>query len=212
MQDKQKEQNYNINTTLGRRNTVHYFYECVDEFSKSFKVYEDVAKDKEKMDKLRVKLIREELEETKEAIDDGSLVDTLDGICDMIYISAGTVLINSSVKEIITPTWNESYFNPSYEFYDLNPINLIESYINIIEGGRTNDEETSTFNSYIAILAMEFAFNMKIEDYLLDGFTEVHRSNMSKLENGKPIFREDGKITKGKNYFKPDLSKFFTND
>jgi predicted HAD superfamily Cof-like phosphohydrolase len=40
-------------------------------------------------------------------------------------------------------------------------------------------------------------------------FDEIHASNMSKAdENGKPIFREDGKILKGKNYFKPDLSKF----
>lgn len=38
-------------------------------------------------------------------------------------------------------------------------------------------------------------------------FSEIHRSNMSKLdENGKPIFREDGKVLKGKNYFKPNLS------
>lgn len=42
-----------------------------------------------------------------------------------------------------------------------------------------------------------------------DLFEEVHRSNMSKLgEDGKPVYREDGKILKGKNYFKPDLSKF----
>jgi len=39
-------------------------------------------------------------------------------------------------------------------------------------------------------------------------FNEIQRSNMSKLdENGLPIFREDGKILKGKNYFKPDFSK-----
>ena len=39
-------------------------------------------------------------------------------------------------------------------------------------------------------------------------FEEVHRSNMSKLENGKAIFREDGKILKGKNYFRPNLKQF----
>tara|TARA_R110000787_G_scaffold94933_2_gene197849 strand:+ start:489 stop:869 length:381 start_codon:yes stop_codon:yes gene_type:complete len=39
-------------------------------------------------------------------------------------------------------------------------------------------------------------------------FNEIHRSNMSKLDlNGQPIFREDGKILKGQNYFKPDLTK-----
>ena len=37
-------------------------------------------------------------------------------------------------------------------------------------------------------------------------FQEVHRSNMSKLgENGRPIYREDGKVMKGPGYFEPDL-------
>ena len=40
-------------------------------------------------------------------------------------------------------------------------------------------------------------------------FNEVQNSNMSKLdENGKPIYNELGKVLKGPNYFKPDLSKF----
>ena len=40
-------------------------------------------------------------------------------------------------------------------------------------------------------------------------FNEVQESNMSKLDlNGKPIFNEHGKVMKGPNYFKPDLSKF----
>ncbi len=40
-------------------------------------------------------------------------------------------------------------------------------------------------------------------------FDEVQNSNMSKLdEDGKPIFNEHGKVMKGPNYLKPDLSKF----
>ena len=39
-------------------------------------------------------------------------------------------------------------------------------------------------------------------------FDEIQRSNMSKLgENGKPIYREDGKVLKGTNYSQPDLEK-----
>ena len=39
-------------------------------------------------------------------------------------------------------------------------------------------------------------------------FEEIQRSNMSKLdENGKPIYREDGKILKSSLYFKPNISK-----
>jgi predicted HAD superfamily Cof-like phosphohydrolase len=40
-------------------------------------------------------------------------------------------------------------------------------------------------------------------------FEEVQSSNMSKLDaDGKPIYNENGKVMKGPNYFKPDLSKF----
>ena len=40
-------------------------------------------------------------------------------------------------------------------------------------------------------------------------FDEVQRSNMSKLgEDEKPIYNDKGKVMKGPNYFKPDLSKF----
>jgi predicted HAD superfamily Cof-like phosphohydrolase len=39
-------------------------------------------------------------------------------------------------------------------------------------------------------------------------FAEIHRSNMSKLdENGKPIYREDGKILKSSLYFKPQIKE-----
>jgi predicted HAD superfamily Cof-like phosphohydrolase len=42
-----------------------------------------------------------------------------------------------------------------------------------------------------------------------DVFNEIQASNMSKLgDDGKPVLREDGKILKGSQYFRPDLSKF----
>tara|TARA_Y100000590_G_scaffold237796_1_gene267603 strand:- start:840 stop:1217 length:378 start_codon:yes stop_codon:yes gene_type:complete len=42
-------------------------------------------------------------------------------------------------------------------------------------------------------------------------FEEVQKSNMSKLDkDGKPIYNEHGKVMKGPDYFKPDLSKFLT--
>ena len=44
-------------------------------------------------------------------------------------------------------------------------------------------------------------------------FDEVQKSNMSKLgKDGKPIYNESGKVMKGPNYFKPNLSKFINND
>ena len=51
---------------------------------------------------------------------------------------------------------------------------------------------------------IEHGLQHKIEEV----FDEIQRSNMSKLdENGQPIYREDGKVMKGPNYFKPDFSK-----
>lgn len=47
-----------------------------------------------------------------------------------------------------------------------------------------------------------------LQDKIEAVFNEIQRSNMSKLdENGEPIFREDGKVLKGPNYFRPDIAK-----
>ena len=43
---------------------------------------------------------------------------------------------------------------------------------------------------------------------ILGALDEVNRSNFSKFEDGKPVFDANGKITKGKNYVKPDLRRF----
>ena len=49
---------------------------------------------------------------------------------------------------------------------------------------------------------LEHGMQYKIEEV----FEEIQKSNMSKLgEDGKPIYREDGKVLKGPNYFKPDI-------
>lgn len=57
----------------------------------------------------------------------------------------------------------------------------------------------------------EKVFKNEFNDIFVKAFEEVHRSNMSKLdENGKPIYREDGKITKGPNFFPPNLKQFLS--
>ena len=44
-------------------------------------------------------------------------------------------------------------------------------------------------------------------------FNEIQRSNMSKLgDDGKPIYREDGKVLKGPNYFKPNITSILDKD
>ena len=46
-----------------------------------------------------------------------------------------------------------------------------------------------------------------LQNKMAEVFQEIQRSNMSKLDkNGNPIYREDGKVMKGPNYFKPNIS------
>ena len=47
-----------------------------------------------------------------------------------------------------------------------------------------------------------------LQEKIEEIFQEIQNSNMSKLgENGKPIYREDGKVLKGPKYFKPNINK-----
>ena len=56
---------------------------------------------------------------------------------------------------------------------------------------------------------LEHGMQHKIDEV----FNEIQRSNMSKLgENGKPIYREDGKVLKGPNYFKPNIERILKED
>ena len=95
----------------------------------------------DKINKLRLDLIKEELSELKEAMNNNDLLEVADALTDILYVTYGA----------------------------------------------------------------GHAFGINLNKC----FEEVQNSNMSKLDkNGKPIFNEHGKVMKGPNYFKPDLSKF----
>ena len=95
----------------------------------------------DKINKLRVDLIKEELTELTEAMNNKDLLEVADALTDILYVTYGA----------------------------------------------------------------GHAFGINLDKC----FEEVQNSNMSKLdENGKPIYNEHGKVMKGPNYFKPDLSKF----
>jgi len=78
-----------------------------------------------------------------------------------------------------------------------------------LEAAKENDlvEVADALGDMLYILCgtiLEHGMQHKIEDV----FNEIQLSNMSKLgANGKPIYREDGKVLKGPNYFKPNISK-----
>ena len=95
----------------------------------------------DKINKLRIDLIKEELEELTEAMNKKDLLEVADALTDILYVTYGA--------------------------------------------GQ--------------------AFGIDLDKC----FDEVQNSNMSKLdEDGKPIYNDAGKVMKGPNYFKPDLSKF----
>lgn len=76
-----------------------------------------------------------------------------------------------------------------------------------LEAAKDNDlvEVADALGDMLYILCgtiLEHGMQHKIEEV----FDEIQRSNMSKLDaNGKPIYREDGKVMKGPNYFKPNI-------
>jgi len=88
--------------------------------------------------------------------------------------------------------------------YDL----MAEENDEYFEAARNNDliEVADALGDMLYILCgtiLEHGMQYKIEEV----FNEIQRSNMSKLGvDGKPIYREDGKVMKGPNYFKPNIS------
>ena len=95
----------------------------------------------DKINKLRLDLIKEELSELTEAMNNKDLLEVADALTDILYVTYGA----------------------------------------------------------------GHAFGINLDKC----FEEVQNSNMSKLDNnGKPIYNEHGKVMKGPNYFKPDLTKF----
>ena len=115
----------------------------VGEFMKTFgqEVKNKPSFSTEKINRLRISLIQEELDELKEAMINNDLLEVADALTDLLYVTYGA----------------------------------------------------------------GHAFGIDLDKC----FNEVQNSNMSKLgEDGKPIYNELGKVMKGPNYFKPDLSKF----
>ena len=118
-------------------------FESVKKFMETFgqEIKEKAEFPSDKITSLRHDLIKEELNELKEAIDNKDITEVADALTDILYVTYGA----------------------------------------------------------------GHAFGINLDKC----FDEVQNSNMSKLsENGEPIYNESGKVMKGPNYFKPDLTKF----
>ena len=111
----------------------------METFGQEVKLRPSLSSDKINM--LRYNLIKEELEELKEAMNNKDLLEVADALTDILYVTYGA----------------------------------------------------------------GHAFGIDLDAC----FDEVQNSNMSKLgSDGKPIYNDQGKVMKGPNYFKPDLSKY----
>ena len=118
-------------------------FESVRKFMETFgqEIKEKAGFPDHKIVSLRYDLIREELDELKDAIGNKDLKEVADALTDILYVTYGA----------------------------------------------------------------GHAFGINLDKC----FEEVQNSNMSKLgEDGKPIYNDKGKVMKGPNYFKPNLSKF----
>ena len=118
-------------------------FESVKKFMETFgqEIKEKACFPNDKITSLRYELIKEELDEFKEAIDKRDIKEVADALTDILYVTYGA----------------------------------------------------------------GHAFGIDLDKC----FEEVQNSNMSKLDsNGKPIYNANGKVMKGPNYFKPDLTKF----
>ena len=88
-------------------------------------------------------------------------------------------------------------------------INLINEELEEFKEAIKNNDLKEAIDALTDILYVTYGAGHAFGVNLDECFDEVQRSNMSKLgEDGKPIYNELGKVMKGSNYFKPDLSKF----
>ena len=149
---------------------------------------------------LRLSLIREELQELQ---DSDSIVDEADALTDLKYVIHGTAIAIGYELEDIIPT---DYAPIGWELSLSDIIWLLTNSVDRLEVAFDEDNYELAMSALVYMIA-------DINRYAVDSYIpialcmdEVHASNMSKLgEDGKPIYRDDGKVLKGLNYFPPNL-------
>ena len=100
---------------------------------------------------------------------------------------------------------------PSFSSDKINKlsIDLIKEELDELQEAMKNNDLLEVADALTDILYVTYGAGHAFGIDLDKCFDEVQSSNMSKLgENGEPIYNEAGKVMKGPNYFKPDLSKF----
>ena len=119
---------------------------------------------------------------------------------------------NFSKVGIFMKTFGQEVKNkPSFSTDKINKLrlDLIKEELSELTDAMNNKDLLEVADALTDILYVTYGAGHAFGIDLDKCFDEVQNSNMSKLDdNGKPIFNEHGKVMKGPNYFKPDLSKF----
>ena len=100
---------------------------------------------------------------------------------------------------------------PSFSTDKINKLrlDLIKEELNELTEAMNNKDLLEVADALTDILYVTYGAGHAFGINLDKCFEEVQNSNMSKLDdNRKPIYNEHGKVMKGPNYFKPDLTKF----
>ena len=88
-------------------------------------------------------------------------------------------------------------------------ISLINEELEELKAAISNNDIVEVADALTEILYVTYGAGHSFGIDLDKCFNEVQESNMSKLgDDGKPIYNDTGKVMKGPNYFKPDLTKF----
>ena len=100
---------------------------------------------------------------------------------------------------------------PSFSSEKINNLryNLIKEELDELKKAMDNKDLLEVADALTDILYVTYGAGIAFGIDLDKCFDQVQKSNMSKLgKDGKPIYNQAGKVMKGPNYFKPDLSKF----
>ena len=119
---------------------------------------------------------------------------------------------NFSKVGVFMKTFGQDVKNkPSFSTDKINKlrIDLIKEELDELIGAMKNKDLLEVADALTDILYVTYGAGHAFGIDLDKCFDEVQNSNISKLdENGKPIYNDSGKVMKGPNYFKPNLSKF----
>jgi len=115
------------------------------------------------------------------------------------------------VKNFMETFGQEVKSSPSFSSSKINELryNLIKEELDEFKQALDNNDLLEVADALTDILYVTYGAGHAFGIDLDACFQEVQNSNMSKLgKDGKPIFNDQGKVMKGPNYFKPDLSKY----